>query len=252
MKAPGRRSRANDAVRRAGGCALAQVFGLVMLAGAAHAQVAGTLGIDSVNRYRGVGTDDVGPVLRASAMADTPWGAYGGISGLWRTRDAGLASVDAMLGWSGRLDAFSALDAVAPEWGWDAGVHRTHYGEGSQYDFTEAMVGLLAPDASLRTWYAPRYFGTRTHTLYTELGANHAFDDHWRAFAHVGWLHYGPAPTYQARIGDRVDTLLGIGWTVDAWDLRLSRDGLVSGHAREDFDARRRRAAWTLGGSVAF
>ncbi len=225
---------------------------LLALAGAARAQFSGTLGIDSVNRYRGVGTDDVGPVLRASAMADTPWGAYGGIAGLWRTRDAGLASVDAMLGWSGRLNAFSALADASPDWGWDAGVHRTHYGEGSQYDFTEAMVGLLAPNASLRTWYAPRYFGSRSHTYYTELGANHAFDDHWRAYAHAGWLHYGPAPAYQARIGDRVDTLVGIGYTVDAWDLRLSRDGLVSGHAREDFDARRRRAAWTLGASVAF
>jgi len=45
---------------------------------------------------------------------------------------------------------------------------------------------------------------------------------------------------------------VGIGAYVDAWDFRLSRDGIVSGRARQDVDARRRRAAWILGASVAF
>ena len=244
MKASARRS------RLPAGWALG--LALLACAGTARAQVAGTLGIESVNRYRGTGTDDVGPVLRASAMADSPWGAYGGVSGLWRTRDAGFASADAMVGWSGRLNTLGALDTLAPDWGWDAGVHRTHYGESSRYDFSEAMLGLLAPGATLRTWYAPRYFGGRSHTYYTELDASHAFDEHWHAFGHLGWLHYGPAPAYQARTADRTDTLVGIGWTMDAWDLRLSRDGIVAGHARDDIDARRRRAAWILGASVAF
>jgi len=243
LTAPARRSRIP-------GAALA--LALLALAGGARAQVAGTLGLDSVNRYRGVGTDDVGPVLRASAMADSPWGAYGGVSGLWRMRDARLASVDAMVGWSGRLNALGPLASLSPDWGWDAAVRRTHYGEGARYDFTEAMLGLLAPDATLRAWLAPRYFGGRTHTLYTELNANHVWDDRWHAFGHAGWLHYGPAPAYQARQADRVDTLVGIGAYVDAWDFRLSRDGIVSGRARQDVDARRRRAAWILGASVAF
>ena len=54
----------------------------------AQAQFAGTLGVASVDRYRGMGTGDDGPVIRASAMLDVSVGAYGGISGLWRTRDA--------------------------------------------------------------------------------------------------------------------------------------------------------------------
>ena len=219
---------------------------------ASHAQFAATLGIDSVNRYRGAGTDDAGPVVRASAMADSALGAYGGVSGLWRMRDAALASADALIGWSGRLNELPALAALAPGWGWDAAVHRAHYGEGARYDFSEAMVGLIAGDASLRAWFAPHYFGGNTHTLYTELNASHAFDDRWRAFGHVGWLHYGPAPLYQSRVPDRVDTLVGIGCTLASWDLRLSRDGIVAGHARPDIDARRRRAAWILGASVAF
>ena len=250
MKAPARSSATLGARRLAAPCALA--IALLAAPWAAHAQFAATLGIDSVDRYRGVGTDDHGPVLRASAMADSAVGAYGGVSGLWRTRDAGLASADAMVGWSRRLNELPGLQALSPGWAWDAAVHRTHYGEGARYDFSEAMAGLIAPDWTLRTWFAPHYFGGNVHTLYTELAASHAFDDHWHAFAHAGWLHYGPAPSWQSRTPDRVDTLAGIGYTLSAWDFRLARDGIVAGNARPDIDARRRRAAWILGASVAF
>jgi len=224
----------------------------VALPCAAWAQFAGTLGIASANRYRGTGTDDVGPVVRASAMLDLAAGAYGGVSGLWRTRDAGLASAEAMVGWSGRLQALPGLAALSPEWGWDAAVHRTHYGESARYDFSETMLGLLAPDVALRTWFAPHYFGGAVHAFYTELDARHALDPSWHAFAHLGWLHYGPAPAYQSRPDDRVDTLAGIGFSVSRWDLQLARDGIVAGHARGELDARRRHAAWILGARIAF
>ena len=254
MTAPASSSAQAGASRQAASCALAAVVGFAALAlpCAAHAQFAATLGVDSVNRYRGTGTDDVGAVVRASAMADSSLGAYGGVSGLWRTRDAGLASADAMVGWSGRLNELPGLAALSPGWGWDAALHRTHYGEGARYDFSEAMVGLLAPAGSLRTWFAPHYFGGTMHTLYTELDASHAFDDRWHAFGHVGWLHYSHAAMYQSRVPDRADTLVGIGVTLSSWDFHLARDGIVAGNARPDIDARRRRAAWILGASVAF
>jgi hypothetical protein len=255
LKTPARRTRIAGAGRR-GGCRALGVsligVALLMLAGAARAQFAATLGIDSVNRYRGTGTDDVGPVLRASAMGDTAFGAYGGIAGLWRTRDAGLASADAMVGWSGRAESLPGLAALSPQWGWDLAAHRTHYGEGARYDFSELMAGVIAPEGALRTWYAPHYFGGRMHTLYTELNGSHALDDRWRVFGHLGWLHYGSSSTNQRRLGDRADTLVGIGHAIERWDLRLARDGIVAGHARDDLESRRRRAAWTLGASAAF
>jgi hypothetical protein len=191
-------------------------------------------------------------VLRASAMADSSWGAYAGVSGLWRTRDGGLASADALAGWSGRLAALPGLAALSPDWGWDAAVHRTHYGRGDGRDFSEAMLGLLGPGFTLRSWYSPHYFGGDMHVFYTELDASHAFDERWHAFGHLGWLRYGGGPYYEKTIPDRTDTLLGIGVTLSSWDLRLARDGLVAGNARPDMDARRRRAAWIASASVAF
>ena len=243
--------------RQAARCALAiAAAASLTLPGAACAQFAGSLGIDSVDRYRGTGTDDRGPVVRASAMVDATSGlasgAYGGLSGLWRTRDGGLASADAILGWSGRLDTVTAFDALAPDWGWDAGVHRRHEGEDSRYDFSEAMLGVRGPGGSLRTWFAPHYFGGTTHTFYTELDASHAFDDHWHAFAHVGWLHYGPAGASASRLPDRTDTLAGISYAISNWDVRLSHDALLGGSARTDIDSRRSRPAWIASASVAF
>jgi hypothetical protein len=236
--------------RQALRCALAAIA--LASTGPARAQFAGSLDVESVNRYRGTGTPDAGAVVRASAMADAAIGAYGGIAGLWRTRDAGLASADAILGWSGRLASLPGLAAMAPDWGWDAAVHRTHYGSDSSRDFSELMLGVLAPDVALRTWYSPHYFGGYSHTFYTELNASHAFDDRWHAFGHVGWLRYGPAESYQSRTPDRTDTLLGIGATLSSWDVHLARDGILAGQAPSEMDARRRRPAWILGASVAF
>ena len=250
MKAPARATAVAGACRQAASCVLA--CAALALPCTAHAQFAGTLGIDSVNRYRGMGTPDVGPVLRASAMADSSWGAYAGLSGLWRTRDGALASADALAGWSGRLDALPGLSALAPEWGWDVAVHRTHYGHDGGHDFSEVMAGLLGPEWALRTWFAPHYFGGDKHAFYTEFNASHAFDERWHAFGHLGWLHYGGGPYYETPIPDRTDTLVGIGATLSNWDLRLARDGLVAGQARSDLDARRRRAAWIVSASVSF
>jgi hypothetical protein len=250
LTAPARSTAKAGAWRQALCCAFAATA--LASPGAAWAQFAGSLDIESVNRYRGTGTWDAGPVVRASAMADAAIGAYGGIAGLWRTRDARFASADAILGWSGRLAALPGLAALSPDWGWDAAVHRTHYGQDSSRDFSEAMLGLLAPDFALRTWYSPHYFGGYSHTFYTELNASHAFDERWHAFGHVGWLHYGPAESYQSRTPDRTDTSLGIGVTLSRWDVHLARDGIVAGHARSEMDTRRRNPAWIVGASVAF
>ncbi len=251
-----RRTVRAGATRRTSCCALALALVLLACAAPACAQFVGTLGVESVDRYRGTGTAGRGPVLRAALMVDSPFaatrGAYVGLAGLWSMRDTGLASADALAGWSGRLNALPALDELAPDWGWDLGVHRRHDGEGSRYDFNEAMVGLLGPGWSARAWWSPHYFGGDASSLYTELNGSRNLDDHWHVFGHLGVIRYGRPAGGRPRSAGRADTVLGIGYADGAWDIRLSRDGLVAGRAREDIDERRRRAAWVLGASVAF
>jgi hypothetical protein len=252
-----RKSTRRRGARRRGGRALVALAAIAALfgTGAACAQFAASAGLASENRYRGTRTGDVGPVLRASVMADSTaaWsdGAYAGLSGLWRTRDGGLANAEAMLGWSGRWNAFGPLATIDPAWGWDVGVHRMHYGAGARYDFNEAMVSLLGPGLSARVWWSPHYFGGPWASVYSELNGNIDLDDHWRVFAHAGVLHYGNTGGGH-HIPGRTDALVGAGYVIDRYDVRLTRDGLVTGRPIDDIDDHMRRPAWVLSGSVAF
>jgi hypothetical protein len=224
-----------------------------LVAPPACAQFSGSLGLASADRYRGTGTPSAGAVLRASAMVDLPGplaqGGYAGLSGLWRTRDGGLANAEAIAGWSGRWNAWPSWASVDPAWGWDLGVHRMHYG-GGRYDFTEAMAGLLAPNASARLWWSPHYFGSDWASVYAELNGRLDLDGCWRLLGHVGVLRYTRSGGH--RVPGRTDALAGVGCTLGDWDLRLTRDGLLDGRPLDDIDARRRTSAWVLAASVAF
>lgn len=220
----------------------------------ACAQFSGSMGLSSADRYRGTGTPNAGPVLRASAMVDLPapfaQGGYAGVSGLWRTRDGGLANAEAIAGWSGRWNAFSRGADLDPAWGWDLGVHRMHYGASARYDFTEAMAGLLAPNASARVWWSPHYFGGDWSSVYAEANGRLDVDGCWHVLGHLGVLRYGN--THGRRVPGRSDALAGVDCTLGDWDVRLTRDGLLAGRPLDDVDARRRAPAWVLAASVVF
>lgn len=224
---------------------------------AAQAQFAGTIGLASENRYRGSATNDRGPVFRASVLWDSPWpateGAYAGLSGLWRTEDGRMADAEAMVGYSGRWKALDALKTLDARWGWDVGVHRLHYeNDPSRRDFNEAMVGLLAPGWSLRTWWTPHYFGRLGSSLYTELNGSRYLDDHWRAFLHLGTLRYGSSPDGLPHIPRRTDAMAGVSYLVGDLEFRLARDALLRGTAPGDLRPDRRGPAWVLSTAFAF
>jgi hypothetical protein len=241
---------AADALRRCLRRAPAVAAIALAVASPARAQFAGTLALASENRYRGSATEDVGPVLRASVLGDTAVGAYGGVSGLWRTRDGVLSSAETMLGWSGRLNAIGALGELDPAWGWDLGWHRVYYGDAPYADFSETMAGLLAPGWSARAWWSPHYYGSPWASVYAELNASRDFGEHWRAFAHVGTLRYARSGGWRAP--GRTDAMVGAAWVSDAWELRLARDGLLSGQVYGGFTSTRHRNGWVLSASVAF
>ncbi len=195
--------------------------------------------------------------MRASVMVDSPYelteGAYAGLSGVWRTRDAGMAYSDTQLGWSGRLNAFDALKALDAGWGWDLGVHRMHYGGGTtRKDFHEWMVGLLAPTWSARMWYAKNYFVGTGWSLYAELNGSIALDANWRLFAHLGTEHYGRPTGPDARIAASSDAMVGVSYVIDDWQFRVARDGLIHGDAPAVMADRARHPAWASTVSVAF
>jgi hypothetical protein len=221
----------------------------------ARAQFSGVAGIDSENRYRGLATDDIGAVARLSGMIDLPAGVYAGLSGIWRTHDGHLASADALAGWSGRWSELDALHAVDAAWGWDAGARRRHYGENSDYDFSELFAGLLGPGFNARLWWSPHYYGYADESWYADVNAWHELSEHWRVFAHVGVLRYR-APTYWPPYRNEsygyTDGLLGVSWSSGPWELRVARDGLLDGEAPPGLEERQRAPGWILSANFAF
>ncbi len=222
---------------------------------AAHAQYSGSVEIASKNRYRGTAIGDPGPVVRASLMADPtiPFldGAYAGVSGAWSARNGDLASAEALVGWSRRLNALPALSSLGPDWGWDAGVHLLHYGGSSRFDFHELMVGLLAPGWSARVWWSPHYFGESRSSLYGEVNGSIDLADQWRLFVRAGVLRYGSSGSDPLQ-PNRLDGLIGAGYTAGPWNLRLMRDGRTYLGAIGEIGPRRGTAAWVLSAGVAF
>lgn len=223
----------------------------------AHAQVAGTIGLASENRYRGSATNDRGPVFRASVLWDSQWpataGAYGGVSGLWRTEDGRATSAEALLGFSGRFNATNAFSNLDARWGWDVGAHRLHYrDEPMRRDFNELTAALLMPGWSLRTWWTLQYFGHLGSSLYTEVNGSHDIDDHWRVFVHLGSLRYGKSANGAPRIPGRTDAMAGASYIDGDWEFRLSRDERLSGPVPRDLKPGQRGPAWVLSATFAF
>jgi hypothetical protein len=237
-------------------CRCTIVAASLAAAAGARAQVSGVIGVDSQNRYRGLATDDVGAVLHASVMADTPAYLYAGLSGIWRLHDGALANADAILGFSGRFSDIETLRSIDAAWGWDIGVHRRHYGENTDYDFSELMAGLLGPGFSARVWWSPSYFGQPYTSLYGEVNAAHEFGEHWRVFAHVGVLRYGtfspPWPGGTNRVPGRTDGLAGGAYVTGPWELRVARDGLLAGEPFPGTPPSQRGPGWIVSASYAF
>ena len=187
---------------------------------AALAQTAvGTLGASTSDRYRGLGPSYPGAVVRAGAVVDTEVGAYANVLAQYQLKDRHWGRSQLLFGWSRPIDA---------DWGWDVGGARTLFGADRDYDYTEWMAGIVHRDGSVRAWWAHHYYGQRPGSLYLEANASWPFANEWRLVGHLGRLGYlgnGPYGPWAAR----VDGLLGLAWSHDAFDVRFTVDGLLAG-----------------------
>jgi hypothetical protein len=196
---------------------------LLALAGSACAQDAvGTLGTASADRYRGLGPTYGGALLRAGGSVDSPLGLYASGAAQYQVEGAHWGRNQVLAGVSRSIDA---------DWSWDLAGARTFFGQDADYDYTEWMVGLLHRDGGVRAWWSRHYYGQRAGSLYLEANASYALSSRWRLIGHVGRLGYlGGDPAWPPP-GPRVDGLVGLAWSEDGFDVRLTVDGLLSGRA---------------------
>lgn len=223
---------------------------LLLLAGAARADVGATLSLQSDARERGQSYTDNRPGAQLGVSWDGAGGWYAGLS-LARVRFDADRQGRWWRAYGGRVVA------LRPGLDGEVGVVRHRYERLSRYDFTEAYAGLLGEGWALRLHGTPDHYGSGQRSLYAEANLR------WPATAPLAWLaHAGVMRAHgasrwgrQARNPDgptRTDLRLGGSWQAGeasevqaAW-VWASRGGPVMGSAAT------RRSAAQLTWSTAF
>jgi uncharacterized protein (TIGR02001 family) len=209
----------------------------------AHAQVTGSLGLDSDYRYRGVSLSRSEPSARASLNYDAPERWY---AGALLTRAALLpsdryAQLSGYAGWT---------TATAEGPGLEIGLDGSHFSGASNYDFGEAYLGVLAQRWSARVSLSPDYYGQGTRTAYLEANFYPPLDRNLRLFAHVGALFPLAGAAGEAS-KTRFDASVGVAIALGPWDLHVAATGATPGGAYPAVYGGR-RAALVIGAAVFF
>ena len=196
-----------------GRSALACVLGWALTT-AAHAQLGGSVALDTDDRYRGVSLGDSKPSVRLTLNYDAPERWYAGAS----LRPARLAFV----GTHAQLTGYAGwVAAPAAGRSFEVGVEAVRFTGVSGYDYGEVYAGLLAERWSVRAYYSPDYYGRRVQTAYVEIAAQQPLAGHARLFVHAGTLVPLRGGQGEAR-RTRFDASAGAGVVVDAWDFYVA------------------------------
>lgn len=215
------------------------IASLLAGAGSAHADIGGTLSLQTDARDRGMSYSANRPSAQLGLAWDSSGGWYAGAQ-LAYARFS-LHSGAALQLYGGRVFGLaSGLDG-------EAGIAAHAYENVSNYDYQEAYVGLLGERWSLRAYFSPDYYGIGQRTLYTEFNLRWPLAPRLSALGHVGLLHgFGgqALPYAESRSSTRGDLRLGASWQLGA-SSELQLAWIAAGRAGPYVwtDATRRRTA---------
>jgi uncharacterized protein (TIGR02001 family) len=222
---------------------LAAVVGGALLAwlapvGAAQAQVAADLGVQSDYRLRGLTTTDGKPAVVADLSYDHASGAYAGVTGLAAALPGTPGGALGYIAYAGY--AFGGRSGPT----WDVGVVDAGFDDlrryGRTYGYVEVYGGFTAGPLAARLYYSPDYLGEGLSTLYADLAATWRPARAWRLFAHAGVLTplEGSGPPYSFR--ERYDISLGAARRFGRFELQVEGTWTAPDPAYGRYDARKR------------
>lgn len=220
----------------------------ISLAGPAQAQVAGSVTLDSDDRFRGHSLSSGNPVAIASLDYDDASGFFidGSATGVLGGDRPGLLGVQGNIGYATRLSSKLSLDV---------GVLRSQYTSSYTGDraahYTEVYLGLTRRNVSSRVYVSPDYFHSGITTVYGEIEGAIEPARNWHLTAHVGGLLYLNRPTPYAGRRDQYDWRLGVSRQLGAFELHLN---LSSGGPGADYygGELRSRTALVVGATRSF
>lgn len=193
----------------ASGLALALAVGGLTwsVAGAARAQVNGSLSFATDYRIRGVSLTDGRGVGIASLAYDHPSGLYAGGSVVAHDPPYHAPKV---LGWQGYAGVAGRLPN-GPSW--DVGVSRVdmepYFDQRYSLEYTQVHVGLSQGPLSGRVSWASGYPREGVETLYAELNGAVRPAEAWRLTGHVG-LQSRLTDRRPGEEDERLDVTLGV------------------------------------------
>ncbi|WP_457446551.1 TorF family putative porin [Roseateles sp. P5_E4] len=216
-------------------------------AGAAWADVGGTLSLQTDARERGMSYSANRPSAQLGLAWDGEAGWYGGAQ-LAHARFSQRRGAALQL-YGGRVFG------LAPGLDGEAGIVAHAYENVSRYDYQEVYAGLLGERWNLRAYVSPDYYGIGQRSVYAEFNLRWPLARGVAALGHVGLLHGrgGRASPYAEPHGaTRADLRLGASWQLGASsDLQLAWTAAGRGGPYTWTDATRRRAL-VLGLTTAF
>lgn len=183
---------------------------MLLLTGAARADVGATLSVQTDARERGVSYTGNRPGVQLGLGWDGAAGWYGGVS-LARVRFDADRRGAWLRAYGGRvLELKPGLDA-------EAGLVLHRYEGLSRYDFAEGYVGLLGEGWSARLHHAPDYYGSGQRTVYAEANARWPASAPLAVLGHAGLLRAHGASRwanqpYNPQGQARVDLRAGASW----------------------------------------
>lgn len=212
-----------------------------LLAGVAlaHADVGGTVSVQTDARERGMSYSDNRPSAQAAVAWDGSAGWYAGAQ-LGHSRFAQRSGFSAQV-YAGRVVPLGVgLDA-------EAGMLTHVYENVSHYNYPEVYLGLLGQGWTLRAYASPDYYGIGQRSLYVEVNGRWPLGAGVAAVGHAGLLRGwgGQASLYASgRSALRADVQLGVSWQLGAsTELQFAWVAASRGGPYVWTDAGRRRTA---------
>ncbi|KQW52213.1 hypothetical protein ASD88_06395 [Pelomonas sp. Root662] len=218
-------------------------------AGAACADVGGTLSFQTDARARGVSYGGNRPGVQLGLAWDGSAGWYAGAQ-LARARFDAERNGGWLQAYGGRVvELTPGLDG-------EAGVIVQAFENVSRYDFQEVYAGLLGDGWNLRLYLSPDYYGSGQRSAYAEIDLRWPIAKGWAATGHVGLLRgerRGQVLPYAQPHGSaRVDLRVGASWQLGAsTELQFAWVAAGRGGPYTWTDSTRRRAV-VLGLTTAF
>lgn len=221
--------------------AIAAGLALGLAAAPAHAQLSGSLSVDSQDRFRGYALGQGRPVATLDLSFDHPSGFYANASVTEVDSvhdDLRLLATQGSLGYAQRLTGNLSVDG---------GVTRTQYEVGPQTDvsvhYTEIYAGATTNRSAFHLFYSPDYLRPGVSTLYGDASVLAATIKDVKISAHVGVLQVLSGPSTSKT---RYDWRLGAARQVRSVELHAAVTG--GGPGREYYQGQSRSfTAFTFG-----